>query len=182
VVTIFWDVTPFSPLKVNRRFGGKYRLCLPPVSRWFLARLILWPWRWKQCVPPKRLLTLNGLHGVISQKIVLFVIQIYLEDICSAFAIRVVGNCLQHFVWFIFSRLLSYGFWDVMPCSLVDVYVYRTIRRYIPEDSYNYWHRSLRAYNIISCFRYVCMHACIYAINRYVQRAVCCCVTIMFDS
>jgi hypothetical protein len=22
--TIFWDVTPCSPLKVNRRFGGKY--------------------------------------------------------------------------------------------------------------------------------------------------------------
>jgi hypothetical protein len=26
--TIFWDITPCSPLKVNRRFGGKYRLNL----------------------------------------------------------------------------------------------------------------------------------------------------------
>jgi hypothetical protein len=25
---IFWDVTQFSPLKVNRRFGGTYRLHL----------------------------------------------------------------------------------------------------------------------------------------------------------
>jgi hypothetical protein len=24
--TIFWDITPCSPLKVNRRFGGTYRL------------------------------------------------------------------------------------------------------------------------------------------------------------
>jgi hypothetical protein len=26
--TIFWDITPFSPLSVNRRFGGTYRLHL----------------------------------------------------------------------------------------------------------------------------------------------------------
>jgi hypothetical protein len=26
--TIFWDITPFSPLKVNGRFGGTYRLHL----------------------------------------------------------------------------------------------------------------------------------------------------------
>jgi hypothetical protein len=25
---VFWDMTPRSPLKVNRRFGGKYRLHL----------------------------------------------------------------------------------------------------------------------------------------------------------
>jgi hypothetical protein len=26
--TIFWDMTPCSPLKINRRFGGAYRLHL----------------------------------------------------------------------------------------------------------------------------------------------------------
>jgi hypothetical protein len=26
--TVFWDITPCSPLKVNRRFGGTYRLYL----------------------------------------------------------------------------------------------------------------------------------------------------------
>jgi hypothetical protein len=26
--TIFWDITPCSPLSVNRRFGGTYRLYL----------------------------------------------------------------------------------------------------------------------------------------------------------
>jgi hypothetical protein len=26
--TIFWDIMPYSPLSVNRRFGGTYRLHL----------------------------------------------------------------------------------------------------------------------------------------------------------
>jgi hypothetical protein len=30
------------------------------------------PWRWRRYVPPKRRLKLNGLHGVISQKMILF--------------------------------------------------------------------------------------------------------------
>jgi hypothetical protein len=36
------------------------------------ARLIR-PWRWRRYVPPKLRLTFNGPHGVISQKIVLFI-------------------------------------------------------------------------------------------------------------
>jgi hypothetical protein len=39
--------------------------------RWYLARLIK-PWRWRRYVPTKSRLTLNGPHGVISQKAVLF--------------------------------------------------------------------------------------------------------------
>jgi hypothetical protein len=27
--TVFWDITPCSPLKVKRRFGGTYRLHHP---------------------------------------------------------------------------------------------------------------------------------------------------------
>jgi hypothetical protein len=64
------DITPRSPVKVNRRFGGTYRHLL---SHWFLARLIVRPWIWKPYVRPKRRLTFNGLHGVISQKTVLFI-------------------------------------------------------------------------------------------------------------
>jgi hypothetical protein len=75
--SVFWDITPRSPLKVNRRFGEAYRLHIQSsachlISRWFLARLILLPWRWRRHVPPKRWLTFNELNGVISQKIVLF--------------------------------------------------------------------------------------------------------------
>jgi hypothetical protein len=43
------------------------------LSRWFLAHLIFSPWRWRRYVPPKRRLTLNVLHGVLSQKMVLFI-------------------------------------------------------------------------------------------------------------
>jgi hypothetical protein len=86
--TIFWDIRPCSPLSVNRRIGGTYRLylqgrkiswarnqresrCLLP-THWFLAQLFLRTWRWRRYIPPKRRLTFNGLYGVISQKIVIF--------------------------------------------------------------------------------------------------------------
>jgi hypothetical protein len=59
--TIFWGITPCSPLKVNRRFGGTYRLHLQSRRT-----------RWKR-YSPKRRMTFNGLHGVISQKIVFFI-------------------------------------------------------------------------------------------------------------
>jgi hypothetical protein len=43
----------------------------------FLLNLFLLPWWWRRYVPPKRLLTLNGLHGVISQKLILFILGYY---------------------------------------------------------------------------------------------------------
>jgi hypothetical protein len=86
---VFWNTTPCSPLKVNRRFGGTYRLHLQReiisrtrnqlvaachlLSRWCLARIILRLWRWGRYVPPKRRLAFNGLHCGMSQKIVLFI-------------------------------------------------------------------------------------------------------------
>jgi hypothetical protein len=44
-ITIFWDIMPCSPLKVNRRVGGTSRLssACHPLSPWFLARLIFLP-------------------------------------------------------------------------------------------------------------------------------------------
>jgi hypothetical protein len=71
--SVFWDITPCSQLKVKAASNS--------LSRWFLARLIPRPWRWRRHVPPKRRLTFNGLHFVISQKIELF--YIYLS--CSSF-------------------------------------------------------------------------------------------------
>jgi hypothetical protein len=44
-----------------------------PASFLFLAWLILLLSIWRQHVPPKRQLTSNGLHGVISRKIGLFI-------------------------------------------------------------------------------------------------------------
>jgi hypothetical protein len=57
-ISIFWNIS---------------RFCLHLLSRWFLAWLR--PWRWRRHIPPKRRLTSNGLHGVISQKTELFMIS-----------------------------------------------------------------------------------------------------------
>jgi hypothetical protein len=48
-------------------------VCLLPTSWWFLALSNLQTWRCRQTFPPKRPLTFNGLQGVISQKIEVFV-------------------------------------------------------------------------------------------------------------
>jgi hypothetical protein len=83
--TIFWDITLFSPLEVNLRFGrtppssgskNKPSSTCHLLSRWFLARIIVRPWRRRRYVPPKRRLTPNGLHGIISQKIILFKLEL----------------------------------------------------------------------------------------------------------
>jgi hypothetical protein len=58
---------PFISLIITG-FFFKYS-CLLPASCWLLACLILWLWRWKRHVPPKRLLNFDGLHGVISRMI-----------------------------------------------------------------------------------------------------------------
>jgi hypothetical protein len=62
-----WDITPCSPMSVNRVI---YCLRLQGRKNTFSYK----PAR-KQ-VSPKRQLTLNGLHGVISQKLILFQIQL----------------------------------------------------------------------------------------------------------
>jgi hypothetical protein len=42
--TIFWDITPCSPLRVNQRFGGtNHHSACHLLSRWFLAQLIFQP-------------------------------------------------------------------------------------------------------------------------------------------
>jgi hypothetical protein len=76
--SIFWDITPCSPLRVNRRFRGICRLHLQ--GRWKIKqetsmkqvascyllhiRLILRQWRWRRHVPPKRLMNFNR-HPVL---------------------------------------------------------------------------------------------------------------------
>jgi hypothetical protein len=64
--SLFLDITPWNPLKVNQSSACHLR------HAGFLLGLLFLPWRWKRHVSPKRQLTFNGLHGVISQKIKLF--------------------------------------------------------------------------------------------------------------
>jgi hypothetical protein len=87
VSTVFWYeyITPCSSLKVNWCFEGtcRFRLQGRRISqagfacylllRWFHTCLILRPWRWRPHVSPKRRFNFSGLHGVISQKIELFI-------------------------------------------------------------------------------------------------------------
>jgi hypothetical protein len=58
--SIFWDITPSGPLKVSACFGRTCRLHFQGRKQ---------PWRWMRHDLPNCGLTLNGLHGVISQKI-----------------------------------------------------------------------------------------------------------------
>jgi hypothetical protein len=67
--SIFWDITPCSPLEVNWLYSrSKHSSACHLLSRWFRTQLIYLPSRWRQHVPPKRRLAFRGLHGLISQK------------------------------------------------------------------------------------------------------------------
>jgi hypothetical protein len=82
--TVLWDVTSCSPLKVNRRFGRIYRLhlqgrisrartqrerffCLPPAFTLVSGSAYYSTLKMRRYVSPKRRLTFNGLHDVISR-------------------------------------------------------------------------------------------------------------------
>jgi hypothetical protein len=78
--SIFCNITPYSPLKVNRHFGVAWHLYFEcrrkrktrnqyQTGSWFLAWLFLRPLRWRLYVPPKCRLTFNWLHGFIYKNI-----------------------------------------------------------------------------------------------------------------
>jgi hypothetical protein len=56
-------------MSLKRSSSGTQSHTVEPHAFTFLNFwLILRPWRWRRYVPPKLWVTLNGLHGVISQK------------------------------------------------------------------------------------------------------------------
>jgi hypothetical protein len=68
--TIFWDITPCSPLKVNRRFRETHRFHLQGrISRARYQRES----RWQATCSYETLVVFSGLHGAISLKITLFI-------------------------------------------------------------------------------------------------------------
>jgi hypothetical protein len=77
-----WDITPCVPWKVNRRFGGRCRLHLRG-RRLSQARNQRGKQssalKWRRLVPPKCRLIFKRLHGVISQKI-----ELFMEMTCSS--------------------------------------------------------------------------------------------------
>jgi hypothetical protein len=66
-----WPPRPITGIALHFFFTYTYDCYL--LSRCYVARLILWPWRRRRYVPPTHRLTFNGLHGVISQKTELFI-------------------------------------------------------------------------------------------------------------
>jgi hypothetical protein len=67
--------------------------------------VFLRPWRWKRHVPPKRQLTFMGLHGVISQKIKLFINTVLRSSIPTSKFIYFSRK------WMNFTDFIS-TFWD----------------------------------------------------------------------
>jgi hypothetical protein len=73
--SVFCNIMPCSPLKLNRHFGGTYRLHLQDrrIDRTRNQRDKR-SRRWWY-VSPKRLLSLNGLRALISEKTILFILS-----------------------------------------------------------------------------------------------------------
>jgi hypothetical protein len=122
--SLFWDITPCSPFRVNRRFGGEGRQHLQGrrisqgrnqhESRWQVDLC----WRWRRHVPPKRRLTFNGQHGVIFQKIESFTTTalrttnhtvVEMKMYSSVISLRVTWN---HWTNFHSGRPLLPWMWD----------------------------------------------------------------------
>jgi hypothetical protein len=71
---IFWGIMPCSPLKIDRRFGETCHIHLATCFKlWLFAWCTLRLWRLRWDVPPKRRWIFNGLFGVISHKIKVFI-------------------------------------------------------------------------------------------------------------
>jgi hypothetical protein len=75
---------------------SKNTLCLLPASCWFLAWLILWPWRCTRHVPPKRQLAFKSLYGLIFQNAELVVMVLVL---CKQVG-WVETKTYDHFYWY----------------------------------------------------------------------------------
>jgi hypothetical protein len=73
-------------------------ITLPPAYLLVLAELFFRPWRWRRYVPLKRRLQLNRLHGVISQKMILFTTSMFhfLITLILYFFIKVVFPFCVH--------------------------------------------------------------------------------------
>jgi hypothetical protein len=108
--TIFCDVTQCSPVEIHRPFRGSYFLQQEASSKqWFcllIMWLILWPWKWKQYVLLKCWWTFTRLHGIISQKIILFIITTVRTSNATHYSIH----------WYLYNNILTaHRRWSVSP-------------------------------------------------------------------
>jgi hypothetical protein len=104
--SIFWDITPCSLLKVTRLV---WRTCCLHLYGWRVRcarnqheavnKHTLEHGRWSWQVPPKRRLTFNGLHGVISQKIVLLLTFFMLKTKYLVEFEVIMKNAIVYMLW-----------------------------------------------------------------------------------
>jgi hypothetical protein len=66
---------------------------MSPAACWFLTLLIFQPRSWRRHIPPNRLFTFNGLHGVLSQKIELFLTYTLIISLNQSVEVR--KNCIH---------------------------------------------------------------------------------------
>jgi hypothetical protein len=98
-----------------------YPACLL-LSRWFLARLILRPCRWRRHFPPKSRLAFNGLHGVLSQKIEIFIIMIFFSSDKPLRDVTPITGAVRSKAWTVFTHSNT-GILGSNPTRGMDVYV-----------------------------------------------------------
>jgi hypothetical protein len=96
--TNFRDITRIS--------GRRIILFATCLHAGFLLNLFFRPWRWRRYVPPKRRLVFYGLHGVISQKLVLFETSICVwtgllaSAVVSQHCVRIPVIMWKHGLWY----------------------------------------------------------------------------------
>jgi hypothetical protein len=112
------------------------------------AHVFLPPWRWRRYVPPKRRFKLNGLHGVISHKMILpagfrWTYFFHPEDGGDMFLRNVGWNSTGYMTlyltrWYrlpVFAELISSTLkMEAICSSKTSVETQRTTRRHIPQD------------------------------------------------
>jgi hypothetical protein len=80
--TVFWDMTPCSPVVVHRRFGRTYcmhfqdRILSLEIKQFCFLITSYWL-QWKKYVTPEHQRISTSLHGVTYQNTVLFMVTIY---------------------------------------------------------------------------------------------------------
>jgi hypothetical protein len=107
---IFWDMTPCSPLSFKVRFGGIYGPHLQGRRNRFSKTSKQSRARWRRYVPPKCRLKLNGLHGVISQKMIPFICYHAVQNL-SSFRLLSENLKIEIIFFFLYGAAAHIGPW-----------------------------------------------------------------------
>jgi hypothetical protein len=109
--------------------------CLPPAYS-MVCWTILRPWRWRRYFPPKRRVQLNGLHGVISQKMIP----------CSLVEESTASTSLPPDSW------LAYYLMEAVCCSETSMDFYQTTRQIVRYFSRSCWFLHVTSFSFGATF------------------------------